>query len=111
MEKYRREIEMEGASGGGERLQLDDEETEASVRSAKKKEEREKIKLLKQFDALASQFEKSQSIIQNQPKHETAGSLKKKTKKKKEKTLGAKLRLKEKKKWVGLLPFYLTITN
>ncbi len=52
---------------------------------------------MKQFDALASQFEKSTQIVQKQPKLETAGDLKKKTKKKKEKTMAAKLRLKEKK--------------
>jgi len=34
------------------------------VRAAKKREEREKNKLLKQFDALAEQYEKSASIIQ-----------------------------------------------
>lgn len=40
-------------------LQLDDAETDATVRTNKKQEEREKQKLLKQFDALATQFEKS----------------------------------------------------
>jgi hypothetical protein len=67
------------------------------VRAAKKREEREKNKLLKQFDALAEQYEKSASIIQGQKSTESAGDLKRKSKKKKEKTLAAKLRLKEKK--------------
>lgn len=67
------------------------------MRAAKKREEREKNKLLKQFDALAEQYEKSASIIQGQKSTESAGDLKRKSKKKKEKTLAAKLRLKEKK--------------
>lgn len=54
------------------------------------------MKLMKQFDALASQYEKSASVIQNQVSTETAGMLKKKSKKKKEKSLASKLRLKEK---------------
>lgn len=66
------------------------------MREKKKTEERDKEKLLKQFDALATQFEKSQETIKNQVQTETAGELKKKTKQKKEKTLAAKLRLKEK---------------
>lgn len=78
-------------------MQLDDAETDATVRSNKKQEEREKQKLLKQFDALATQFEKSNQTVQNQAKTETAGDVRKKSKKKKEKTLAAKLRLKEKK--------------
>ena len=84
-------------SGGADNLGLEDEETEASVRSAKKKEEREKTKLLKQFDALAVQFEKSNKAVTNQAKTESAGHLKRSNKKKKEKTLSSKLRLKEKK--------------
>jgi hypothetical protein len=68
-----------------------------SVRAAKKREEREKQRLLKQFDALAEQYEKSTSVINTQKATETAGDLKRKSKKKKEKTLASKLRLKEKK--------------
>jgi hypothetical protein len=76
---------------------LEDEETEAQVRSTKKRDEREKAKLMKQFDALAQQFEKSNQRILNQDNKETAGMLKKSTKKKKEKKLTSKLRLKERK--------------
>lgn len=52
---------------------------------------------MKQFDALAEQYEKSTSLIANQKATESAGDLKRKQKKKKEKTLASKLRLKEKK--------------
>jgi hypothetical protein len=76
---------------------LEDQETDISVRSAKKREERDKQKLLKQFDALAEQYEKSTSLIKNQKVSESAGDLRRKSKKKKEKTLASKLRLKEKK--------------
>lgn len=63
-EKFRREMQMEAqTSSAGERLQLEDTEADQSVRSAKKREERDKQKLLKQFDALAEQYEKSTSII------------------------------------------------
>ncbi len=50
---------FEGTSSIGERMQLEDQETEQSVRQAKKREERDKNRLMKQFDALAVQFEKS----------------------------------------------------
>lgn len=90
-------MDMEDQSSAGDRLQLEDQEADVSVRAAKKREEREKNKLLKQFDALAEQYEKSTSIIQGQKATESAGDLKRKSKKKKEKTLAAKLRLKEKK--------------
>lgn len=52
---------------------------------------------MKQFDALAETYQKSTQIINNQKVTETAGDLKRKSKKKKEKTLASKLRLKEKK--------------
>ena len=84
-------------SSAGERLQLEDQETDTSVRSAKKREERDKQKLLKQFDALAEQYEKSTQLIKNQKVTESAGDLRRKQKKKKEKTLSSKLRMKEKK--------------
>ena len=96
-EKLRKDMDMEDQSSAGDRLQLEDQEADVSVRAAKKREEREKNKLLKQFDALAEQYEKSTSIIQGQKATESAGDLKRKSKKKKEKTLAAKLRLKEKK--------------
>lgn len=67
------------------------------MRAQKKKEEREKNKLLKQFDALAETYQKSTQVIQTQKATETAGDLRRKDKKKKEKTLASKLRLKEKK--------------
>jgi len=90
-------MDLDDQAGAGDRLQLEDQEADVSVRAAKKREEREKNKLLKQFDALAEQYEKSASIIQGQKATESAGDLKRKSKKKKEKTLAAKLRLKEKK--------------
>lgn len=96
-DKLRRDLDMDDSQGGSDRLQLEDQEADVSVRAAKKREEREKNKLLKQFDALAEQYEKSASIIQGQKSTESAGDLKRKSKKKKEKTLAAKLRLKEKK--------------
>lgn len=97
-EKFRKEMQMEAEStSAGERLQLEDTEADMSVRAAKKREEREKNRLLKQFDALAEQYEKSTSVIKNQKVAESAGDLKRKSKKKKEKTLASKLRLKEKK--------------
>ncbi len=52
---------------------------------------------MKQFDALSQQYEKSTSLISKQQPAETAGMLKRKGKKKKEKSLASKLRLKEKK--------------
>ena len=45
-------MEQQGTASS-DRLQLEDTETETSVRAAKKREERDKNKLLKQFDALA----------------------------------------------------------
>jgi len=80
--------------------------------SQKKKEAKDKQKIIMQFDKLATQFERTQGMaatgttVKTRPKGigaggemvpETAGMLKKKTKKRKEKTLSAKLRLKEKK--------------
>ena len=42
-EKFRREMEMDQQSAAtGERLQLEDQETDTSVRAAKKREERDK---------------------------------------------------------------------
>ena len=97
-EKFRKDMAMEQqGTASSDRLQLEDTETETSVRAAKKREERDKNKLLKQFDALAEQYEKSASIIQTHKPTESAGDLKRKSKKKKEKTLASKLRLKEKK--------------
>jgi hypothetical protein len=59
-ERFRKDMAMEAASSSaGDRLQLEDQETDVSVRAAKKREEREKNRLLKQFDALAEQYEKS----------------------------------------------------
>jgi hypothetical protein len=50
---------------------------------------------------LAETYQKSTQIIANQKVTETAGDLKRKSKKKKEKTLASKLRLKEKKSGGG----------
>ncbi len=97
-ERFRKDMAMEAASSSaGDRLQLEDQETDVSVRAAKKREEREKNRLLKQFDALAEQYEKSAQVITSHKPTESAGDLKRKSKKKKEKTLASKLRLKEKK--------------
>jgi hypothetical protein len=47
-EKLRRELAVEtSATSASDRLQLEDQETDVSVRAAKKREEREKNKLLK----------------------------------------------------------------
>lgn len=97
-ERFRKDMAMEAASSSaGDRLQLEDQETDVSVRAAKKREERDKNRLLKQFDALAEQYEKSAAVISSHKPTESAGDLKRKSKKKKEKTLASKLRLKEKK--------------
>lgn len=60
-EKFQRDQMLGETMGGGasDRLALEDTETDQSVRSQKKKEERDKLKLMKQFDALAQQFENS----------------------------------------------------
>ena len=101
-DRFRKEMSIEQSSSSvGDRLQLEDQETDVSVRAAKKREEREKNKLLKQFDALAETYQKSTQIIANQKVTESAGDLKRKSKKKKEKTLASKLRLKEKKSGGG----------
>lgn len=97
-EKVKRNMSLDDASSSaGDRLQLEDQESDTSVRATKKREEREKQRLLKQFDALSSQYEKSTQLIKTQEVKESAGDLKRKSKKKKEKTLSSKLRLKEKK--------------
>lgn len=84
----------------------DDEDNEDGVKNAKKKELREHQKIIQQFDKLATNFERTQGANSTQksvgkqggrPVAETAGMLKKKSKTRKEKTLSAKLRLKEKK--------------
>lgn len=62
-EKFKKDMQIDAASTTGERLQLEDQETENTVRTAKKREERDKTRLLKQFDALAVQFEKSAAAI------------------------------------------------
>lgn len=96
----------DSARNVSERMSLNSalEVEEEGVRSNKKKELREHQKIIQQFDKLATKFEKSsETTVKVQGKQggkmvaETAGMLKKKTKKRKEKSLGAKLRLKEKK--------------
>ena len=64
LERFNREqLFGDGTAGSRADNEIMDEDEEKSVRTQKKKEEREKEKLLKQFDALASQFEKSNKII------------------------------------------------
>ncbi len=56
-ERFRKDMQMESSgASAGDRLQLEDQETDVSVRAAKKREEREKQKLMKQFDALAETY-------------------------------------------------------
>ena len=56
-DRFRKEMSIEQSSASvGDRLQLEDQDTDVSVRAAKKREEREKNKLLKQFDALAETY-------------------------------------------------------
>ena len=63
-ERFRKEMALESSSTSiGDRLQLEDQETDTSVRAAKKREERERQKLMKQFDALAETYQKSTQII------------------------------------------------
>jgi hypothetical protein len=54
---------MESQTSASDRMQIEDQETEVSIRASKKKEEREKQKLLKQFDSLSQQYEKSTKAI------------------------------------------------
>jgi hypothetical protein len=94
------------AEGGATK---DETETSAieQLKNAKKAKEKDHLKILQQFDKIATQFQKNQgqeSVVMVAPTKrakelvpETAGMLKKKEKKKKEKSLSAKLRLKEKK--------------
>ena len=73
---------------------------DAKVKNDKKAQAKEQLKIIKQFDTLAEQFQKSATTFQGDGpdvKKETAGMIKRKDKKKKEKTLAAKLRLKAKK--------------
>lgn len=56
-DKLRHELALEtSTTSASDRLQLEDQETDTSVRANKKREEREKNKLLKQFDALAESY-------------------------------------------------------
>ena len=110
LERFRRQRQFEGESTQdfSEKMNLSTtiEETEESVKTKKKKEVREHQKIIQQFDKLATQFASSKGADSTQKTvgkmggeavAETAGMLKKKQKKRKEKSLSAKLRLKEKK--------------
>jgi hypothetical protein len=78
-----------------------------SLRSQKKTQDKDHLAILQQFDKIATAFQRNQgqdSVVKVKAAErstemvpETAGMLKKKGKKKKEKSLSAKLRLKEKK--------------
>lgn len=79
---------------------------EEEIKSTKRKEVREKQKIVMQFDKMVTAFERTKGedstvkVAQGRNKTlkpETAGMLKKKNKVKKEKTLSAKLRLKDRK--------------
>ena len=68
------------------------------MKTDKKSQAKEQLKIIKQFDAMSDQFTKS-STKENENIKETASTVKKrlKEKNKKEKTLSAKLRMKAKK--------------
>ena len=109
--RYNRQLAMAGdnVDGTGDgNLDLDDDETGVAVRSTKKAEMKQKKAIIQQFDKIATGFQTSKSNIGRDATittrdgseiAETAGMIKKRArdKKKKEKTLGAKLRLKTKK--------------
>lgn len=70
------------------------------------------MKIMKQFDVLSEQYQKSATTIAAKQPVETAGMLKRKGKKKKEKSLSSKLRLKEKKggpKWRPIADYVLML--
>lgn len=107
LEKY---LRSEGISGDGsisQAMDLDNKmvDIEQGIRSSKKDSAKDTQKIMMAFDKLATQFERTggagstQHAKNKQGKEvpETAGMLKKRTVKKKEKSLSAKLRLKEKK--------------
>jgi hypothetical protein len=100
---------LEGGEGGEVAApELDQDLGAEDALKAKKKKESgaDKLQVMKQFKKIAAEFQSKAATegtkfkVQNKmgvEQVETAGMLKKKTKKKKEKTLGAKLRMKEKK--------------
>lgn len=109
-EKYMRSEEysvQQSEAAVSERMDMDkqDQEVEETIKATKKKENKDHQKIVLQFDKLATQFARTQGANSTQlttskmggAKAETAGLLKKKTKKRKEKSLSAKLRLREKK--------------
>jgi len=118
MERFNRQQLMEGsmASQGQESDRLateagDDKADEDEVKKSKKESAKDQFKIIQQFDKLATSFEKTGTVNQDEAAtsvkignktklvKETAGMLKKKEKtaNRKEKTMRAKLRLKEKK--------------
>lgn len=75
---------------------------ETQIKNEKKAKAREQLKILKQFESMAEQFQNQDvknTKVFNINQQEKAGDIKKREreKNKKEKTLGAKLRLKAKK--------------
>ena len=112
MQRFLRNQVLEGTLGSGnadiaEKMSLQEgmEDRKETIRGQKKRELRDQDRIIQQFDKLATQFERQQGANSTQKAKkgrgeevaETAGMLKKRTKKKKEKSLSAKLRLREKK--------------
>lgn len=111
MRNYMYNQMLEGGGGGAgdiaEKMSLAESQQDhkESVRGQKKRELRDQDKIIQQFDKLATQFERTGGANSTQKSQkgagahveETAGMLKKRSKVKKEKTLGAKLRMREKK--------------
>lgn len=90
------DVEVEASKGAQESF---DAQVETQVKSDKKTHAKEQLKIMKQFDQMAEKFTKTTTKVEQLPQKETAGQVRKanREKQKKEKTLGAKLRLKAKK--------------
>ena len=112
MQRFLKNQVLDGTLGSAnadiaEKMSLQEgmEERKETIRGQKKRELRDQDRIVQQFDKLATQFERQQGANSTQKAKkgrgeevaETAGMLKKRTKKKKEKSLSAKLRLREKK--------------
>lgn len=111
VERYNRQLKMAGESGGGggDGLDMNEMDETENIKNTKKAELKQKRAIITQFDKIATSFQsqkhsnvgKDHTITTRDGTEiaETAGMIKKRArdKKKKEKTLGAKLRLKTKK--------------
>lgn len=97
-----------GDAQGSAAMEVDNasQQMEEDIKSTKRKDAKDKQKIVMQFDKMVTAFERTQGaestvkVTQGRSKSlkaETAGMLKKKNKVKKEKTLSAKLRLKDRK--------------